>query len=140
MFDTSVYVEALRGGLASGAAAALAKAAGRTYIASVVWAELCAGVRDAEGRASIAQLGDPFAALGRVLTPRHDDWLRAGEGLAALARATPSLRDKTRLLWNDALILLSSQQIGAAVVTANVDDFRLLQRYLGGTVTPLTDL
>ena len=137
MFDTSVYVEALRRGPGGGAAAALANAAGRTYMVSVVWAELCAGVRDAEGRAAIAQLGGPFAALGRVLSPRHDDWVRAGEGLADLARANPSLRDKARLLWNDALILLSAQQISAPVITANVDDFRLLQRYLGGTVTAL---
>jgi len=137
VFDTSVYVEAFRRGLASAAADALAKAAGRTYLVSVVWAELCAGARDDEGRAAIAQLGSPFAALGRVVSPRHDDWVRAGEGLADLARANPGLRDKTRLLWNDALILLSAQQIGAPVITANVEDFRLLQRYLGGTVAAL---
>jgi predicted nucleic acid-binding protein len=137
VFDTSVYVEALRRGLGSGAADALAKAAGRTYLVSVVWAELRSGARDEDGRAALAQLGGPFAALGRVLCPRHDDWVRAGEGLADLAIANPGLRDKTRLLWNDALILLSAQQIDAHVVTANFDDFRLLQRYLGGRVAAL---
>ena len=98
MFDTSVYVEAFRRGLASAA---------------------------------------PFAARGRVLTPRREDWVRAGQGLADLARANPGLRDKTRLLWNDALILLSAQQIGAPVITVNVEDFRLLQLFLGGTVAAL---
>lgn len=137
VFDTSIYVDALRQGPGSPAATTLADAAGRTYLVSVVWGELRAGARDERGRQAIARLADPLSALDRVLTPERGDWLRAGDGLAAIVTGEPHLRDRARLLWNDALILLCAQHVHARVVTANEDDFHLLQRYLGGAVAPL---
>jgi len=140
VFDTSVYIDALREGALSLVGAGMARHVRRTYLVSVVAAELLAGVRTRAHREAIHRLTGPFTALERTLTPTAADWLAAGDGLAALVQAEPGLRDQARQLWNDALILLAARQVAAAVVTANVEDFRLLQPHLGGTVTSVASL
>ena len=42
----------------------------------------------------------------------------------------PEFRTKVQGLWNDALIALSARQIGATLVTENLQDFGLLRRYV----------
>lgn len=140
VFDTSVYIDALRNGPDSPAGAALTRHARRSYLASVVLGELRAGVRSHAHREALDRLGAPFQALQRIVTPTSADWLAAGDGLAAVAEARPDMRDKTRQIWNDALILLTARQVDAEVVTGNLEDFRLLQRHLGGAVTPVSAL
>jgi len=129
VFDTSVYVTALRQGLSSSAFDRLQMAAPRTYLASVVSGELRAGALDATGRRVLLELADRFERLGRVITPTARSWNDAGDILAKIARRELAPRERIRSLWNDALIALSARQIGATVVTENLRDFRLLRRY-----------
>jgi predicted nucleic acid-binding protein len=137
VFDTSAYINALRQGIQGRVGSSIARHVRRTYLVSVVAAELRAGVRTNAHREAIDRLVRSFTALERTLTPTAADWLAAGDGLAALVQAKPGLRDKARRLWNDALILLAARQVAAEVVTDNVEDFRLLQPHLGGAVTSL---
>jgi predicted nucleic acid-binding protein len=130
IFDTNVYVTALREGLGGASYARLQEAAPRTFWASVVSAELRAGAVDAAGRTVVADLSKHFERLGRVVAPTSTSWNAVGDVLATIVRRDPSLRAKVRTLWNDALIALSARQIGATVVTENMDDFRLLRRYV----------
>lgn len=136
IFDTTVYIEAARRGPDSPAHLALELEVSRTYLASVVCAELRAGVRDEQGARAVAALTDPFYRVDRVVTPDADSWRRAGGALAAIARQEPALRDRVARLWNDVLIACSARQIGARVVTGNVDDFRLLQRHVSFALEP----
>ena len=130
VFDTNVYVAALREGLAGAAFGRLEESAPRTVLASVVSAELRAGARDDVGRRVVADLVSRFDRLGRVVVPTDRSWNDAGDILASIARREPGLRTKVRGLWNDTLIALSARQIGAALVTENLHDFRLLRRYV----------
>lgn len=130
VFDTNVYVAALREGVRGFAFGRLQDALPRTYLASVVSGELRAGTRDETGRRAILMLVDRFERLGRVVTPVAESWNDAGDILAKLARDEPTLRTKIRGLWNDALIALSARQIGATIVTENLRDFGLLRRYV----------
>jgi predicted nucleic acid-binding protein len=130
VFDTSVYVAAIREGLDGPTFARLETAAPRTFLAAVVSAELRAGALDEAGRRLVADLVGRFTRLGRVVVPTDGSWDDAGDLLARISRREPRLRMKVRTLWNDALIALSARQIGATVVTANLDDFGLLRRYL----------
>jgi predicted nucleic acid-binding protein len=66
----------------------------------------------------------------RRLVPAAGSWNDAGDILAKIARAEPGFRTKVRGLWNDALIALSARQIGATLVTENLQDFALLRRYV----------
>jgi len=130
MFDTNVYVAAIREGLGGISFGRLADAAPRTFLASVVSAELRAGALDETGRKIVIDLTQRFERLGRVVAPTSGSWNDAGDVLANITRREPRFRTKVRTLWNDVLIALSARQIGATVVTENVDDFRLLRRYL----------
>ena len=130
VFDTNVYVAALREGLSGFSFGRLNEAIPRTFLAAVVSAELRAGALDEAGRTLIRNLVSRFERLGRVVVPTYGSWNEAGDILARIVRREPSFRTKVPSLWNDALIALSARQIGATVVTENLQDFRLLHRYV----------
>lgn len=130
VFDANVYVAAVREGLTGPSFARLQATAPRTFLASVVAAELRAGALDEAGRTVVIELVKRFERLGRVVTPTAQSWNDVGDVLARIVRREPALRTKVRGLWNDALIALSARQIGATVVTGNIRDFGLLRRYV----------
>ncbi len=130
MFDTNIYVSALREGLSSTPFGRLQAAAPRTFLASVVSAELRAGALDEGGRRAVMELARRFEQLGRVVVPTARSWNDAGDILAKIARREPGLRGKIRGLWNDTLIAMSARQIGATLMTENITDFELLRRYV----------
>jgi predicted nucleic acid-binding protein len=130
LFDTNVYIAALREGLGGASLGRLEEAAPRTFLASVVSAELRAGALDDVGRRVAVELFGRFERLGRVVAPTARSWNDAGDVLARIGRREPAFRTKVRGLWNDALIALSARQIGATLVTENLHDFELLRRYV----------
>jgi predicted nucleic acid-binding protein len=136
VFDTNVYVAALREGVGGGAFARIRARAPRTFLASVVSAELRAGAMDRVGRLAVRDLVEQFDRLRRIVTPDARSWNLAGDVLGDIRRREPSLRAKLASLWNDALIALSARQIGASVVTGNVKDFELLHRFVSFDLEP----
>jgi predicted nucleic acid-binding protein len=136
VFDTNVYVAALREGVGGGAFARIRARAPRTFLASVVSAELRAGAMDRVGRLAVRDLVEQFDRLRRIVTPDARSWNLAGDVLGDIRRREPSLRAKVASLWNDALIALSARQIGASVVTGNVRDFELLHRFMPFDLEP----
>src|SRR5262245_59541931 len=129
VFDTNIYVDAIREGAHGPTFQRLRAAVPRTYLASVVSAELRAGALDDEGRRAVADLVDGFNPSECVVTPDARSWNQAGDVLANIWRQEPGSREKVSSLWNDALIALSARQIGATVVTRNVSDFALPRRH-----------
>jgi len=136
LFDTNVYVAALREGVRGAAFARIRESAPRTFLASVVSAELRAGAVDQTGRSVVLELTDRFDRLGRIVTPEARSWSLAGNVLGDIRRREPGMRDKIARLWNDALIALSARQIGASVVTGNMGDFELLRRFVRFDLEP----
>lgn len=130
VFDTSVYVTAIRNGLGSPAFQQLQDWLPRTYLASVVAAELRAGATDEAARRVVHQFARWAHRVGRIVTPSAATWERAGDVLGLIRVKEPPLRSKVPTLWNDLLIALSARQIGAMVVTSNAGDFELLRRYV----------
>ncbi len=130
VFDTSVYISAIRGGLVSPAFRALQEGLPRTHLASVVSAELRAGATTTAARHAVRRFTRWAEKVGRVVTPSAASWNGAGDILAQIRAQEPHLRSKVSTLWNDLLIAASARQIGAAVVTENAEDFELLRRYL----------
>ena len=130
VFDTTVYIAAIRGGLGSTAARALEAWRTRTYLASVVSAELRAGATVEVARRAVHDLTIWSHRVERVVTPTTASWERAGDVLGQLRRREPALRSRLASLWNDLLIALSARQVGGVVVTDNLRDFELLRRYV----------
>lgn len=130
LVDTSVYITAIRQGREGPTGMQLIEWFPRTYLASVVSAELRAGVRSARGLREVLSFTDGFGRVARTVAPTPQSWNQAGDILAQIGRTRPDLSDTVLHLWNDALIALSARQVGATVVTDNVDDFALLHEYV----------
>ncbi len=130
VYDTTVYVAAIREGILGATFRMLIDSLPRTYLASVVSGELRAGARTESARRAVEQFTRVAQRVGRIVTPSAAAWERAGDVLGKVRRDEPQLRPRIALLWNDVLIALSARQVGAAVVTHNARDFELLRRYI----------
>jgi predicted nucleic acid-binding protein len=125
LFDTSIYITALRMGddpalslrrIASGAA---------VWLSSVVLEELYAGV-SARNRHVVERLERDFNRAGRILVPNLTDWTQTGKVLALLAAKYDYEQIGRGRLTNDALIAMSAGRLGITVITANARDFEKL--------------
>jgi len=128
LFDTSIYITALRMG--DDAALALRRIAGGApvWLSSVVLEELYAGV-SARNRRVVERLERDFHRAGRILVPNLTDWTQTGNVLALLAAKHGFEQIGKGRLTNDALIAMSAGRLGITVVTANARDFGKLAEF-----------
>lgn len=138
VFDTSIYIAAMRAGRTSLFARALEDKRPKTYLSAVVSAELRAGAIDEGARRLVHDYTLWAHRVGRVVTPTVASWERAGDVLGRLRMRQPGIRSKLPALWRDLLIALSARQVGATVVAENVQDFELLRRYAPFDLAPLS--
>ncbi len=129
IFDTNIYISAIRGGAVSREYGLLLNSLPSTYLCSVVSAELYLGALDSLGLRLIYGFVSRSERVGRVVTPTHASWNEAGRILANIGREEPRYKSKFPTLLNDALIVLCALQIGARVCTGNEEDFKLIRRY-----------
>jgi predicted nucleic acid-binding protein len=128
--DTNLYVEALR----SAAAAAeldifYAGHLPRVHLHSVVAQELLVGGIDGRSQRRIFRgFIKPFETVGRIITPTHRAWKRAGEIMAELVRAGRlSPGGFGRGFVNDCVLAASARERGFVLVTRNMRDFELIR-------------
>ncbi len=98
LFDTSVYITAMRA--RDDEAAAVRRIAGgeAVWLSSVVLEELYAGV-SARDRRAIERLERDFERVRRILVPNLSDWARTGTVVTANAREFSRLAEFRRFLW-----------------------------------------
>ncbi len=130
IFDTNIYIYAMRYGSESQEYQLLFSHLPRTYLSSVVSAELYSGVVDAIGRKLVQRFISRTERVGRIVTPTHQMWNKAGQILARIKEEEPKYKSKSTGLLNDILIALSALQIAATLYTRNAEDFQLIQRRL----------
>ncbi len=128
LFDTSMYISALRRG--NGAALALRRVASDAplWVSSVVLEELYAGAGDRERRV-VERLERDFDRAKRILVPNLSDWTQTGKVLARLAAKYDYEQIGLGRLTNDALIAMSAGRLGTCVITANERDYRRLAEF-----------
>lgn len=128
LFDSSVYIAALR--VAANSAALVQRWAKESplWLSSVVLEELYAGCHPAD-RKILEKLERDFAKARRVLVPSLSDWSSAGKILAAVAQSYGYEKIGRTRLTNDALIATSAARNGIQVITLNARDFALLARF-----------
>lgn len=124
LFDSSVWIDHLRGGALDGVVPAL-RGRFTLWMDSIVAAELLAGCRGKLERRTVERLLAPFERSGRVATPLHGDFLRGADALSALRARGKTLASPGGALL-DAVIMAVARRIGAVVVSANERDFALL--------------
>jgi len=128
VFDSSVYINAMRSG--DDAILALQELASDSsiWLSSVVLHELYAGAAD-RGRPMVEEMEAEFEEMGRILVPNLNDWTESGRVLARLATKYHYEKIGRARLTNDALIAVSAARLGLRVITANERDFRRLAEF-----------
>ena len=128
LFDSSVYIAALRPGGDPDLLSLRWTAEAPLWLSSVVLEELYAGSRP-DNRRSLERLERDFERAGRLLVPNLADWTSAGKALAAIAQAHGYEKIGKARLTNDALIATSAARNGIRVLTVNARDYALLARF-----------
>ncbi len=128
LFDSTVYITALRGGQDALLALRRVKSTSPLWLSSVVLEELYAGAGPRD-YAAVERLERDFDKARRMVVPNLDDWAHTGKVLARLgAKHGYELIGRGRLT-NDALIALSAGRLGITVITANARDFTKLAEF-----------
>lgn len=124
ILDTSVYVDHWERGRHD---AQLSEVRKRFVIrhSAVVLSELRRGARSLRARQVVEALRRHAPVIWE---PTSEDWWIAGRLIRKIGDAQKWDTQKRREFQNDALIALSARRHGAAVVTTNGKDFRLLAR------------
>jgi predicted nucleic acid-binding protein len=126
VFDTQIYIEALRSPEGSATLDRLEDVGTAIWLSAVVARELMAGAPhrdDTRERAMIL----PFIARGLLVTPSFASWQRSGEAIAALhARRRIDRRGVTKAFANDLLLAASCAEEEITLVTRNSRDFALI--------------
>jgi predicted nucleic acid-binding protein len=133
VLDTNLYVRAFRS--RSGAEEMeryFMEFSPNTYLSSIVLHELLVGAATpGKARQIREDLLGPLIRLGRVITPSHAAWDRAGSALAAMARKeSRDMRSIPKSLVHDFLLAASCRESEATLLTDNNRDFRLIRKYL----------
>src|ERR1700746_734022 len=116
LFDTSIYITALRRG--DDAALGLRRIAG----GGALWVSL-------PDRHVVERLERDFHRARRILVPNLTDWTQTGTVLARLAAKYDYEQIGKGRLTNDALIAMSAGRLGITVITGNARDFGKLAEF-----------
>lgn len=129
LIDTNLYVRAWRNPRdRDDLRSFIASAGPGVHLHSAVAGELLAGSRTPELRRLTEEMFiRPFERIGRVVTPEHTTWKRAGTILGRLIRSKRMEETgATKSFFNDCLLAASAREYGLAVVTDNRKDFELI--------------
>lgn len=134
LFDTSVYISALRRGDFSVLSSRRATRPGESrsrplWLSAVVLEELLVGARDGKMKKFLANLERDFERAGRLLVPLQSDWTAAGQVLSLIGEKYGYEEVGRARMTNDALIAMSSLRGGIAVQTINDDDYRKIAEF-----------
>ncbi len=133
LLDTNVYINRAAGRLD----AALRELIDRAFLfhCSVALAELATGIANADpSRTGWPLLRDYYVALfqaipaSRLVTPEEGVWTDAGMISGMLARTRCFQPHQRKECLNDALIFLTAAKAGIPVLTANRDEFDIIQQ------------
>ena len=128
LFDTSVYITALRRGGETFLRTKEPRASISLWLSAVVLEELYAGAT-ARDRHAVERLERDFDRASRVLLPNLSDWTQAGKMLSAIASKYGYEKIGRGRLTNDALIAASAGRTGVTVITSNKRDFEKLAEF-----------
>ncbi len=128
LFDSSVYIAALRGGAEAAMVRLRRTQAAPVWLSAVVLEELYAGSSPRDRRV-VERLERDLVRARRILVPQLSDWTQTGKVLAQLAGKYGYDRIGQGRLTNDALIAMSAARQGIAILTANARDFAKLGEF-----------
>ncbi|MCA1624057.1 MAG: type II toxin-antitoxin system VapC family toxin [Acidobacteria bacterium] len=128
LFDTSVYITALRQGETAVLGTRNVAYGSPLWLSAVVLEELYAGA-DARGRKRLAKFERDFVKVNRLLVPEANEWSRTGAVLAQIGEKYGYEKIGRARLTNDTLIGTSAARQGIVLLTKNARDFGLIAEF-----------
>jgi predicted nucleic acid-binding protein len=129
LLDTNVFIDYLRADLYAdwifGGVSNIIR-----FLSSVALMELRIGADTPRRQRAVDRIQAAFPT-GRLIAPLPPLFDHAGRLFRTLHGDSSAVDDRLGPI-NDLLIALTARQIGATVVTSNLDDFRRIARYLPG--------
>jgi len=102
----------------------------RVFLATIVLQEIWAGTRTPDERRYAERLHALAHRYRRVLNPAAAAWILSGQAIGLLAQRHHVPPRRLRALRNDVLLAATAMVHGAAVLTRNLEDFRLVAKVL----------
>jgi predicted nucleic acid-binding protein len=128
IFDTSVYITALRQGDDSLLQTRNVAHGSPLWLSAVVLEELYAGA-NARGRKRLARFERDFVKINRLLVPEASEWSRTGGVLAQIGEKYGYEKIGKARITNDTLIGTSAARRGIVLLTINKRDFDLIAEF-----------
>jgi len=134
VFDTSVYISAIRRGDAANFDLRRASRLGTQisqplWLSAVVLSELLIGAIDRTARRHLLEMEKEFVRLGRLLVPQQSDWRFSGEVLSLIGQHSGYEQVRRARMTNDALIAMSVARKGFVVLTKDSQDFEQIAKF-----------
>jgi predicted nucleic acid-binding protein len=124
VFDTNVYIGVFNKGLHKREIDGLKKV---MYLAHPVLHELWIGAKSQREVRHLVKFGNTFIRLGRLIKPEPATQILIGKTCRKL-RASGKLNPQHPRIYNDVCIALLSRQIGATLVTGDINDFEKIRK------------
>ena len=134
IFDTSIYITALRQGNAAIFQVRRADASDKPrsvplWLSAVVLEELYVGAQNNSLKKALAHFESNFVQIGRLVVPSRTDWIVSGQVLAKVGQKYGYAEVTRARMTNDALIAISAARQGFTVRTKNAADFRKIAEF-----------
>jgi predicted nucleic acid-binding protein len=123
VFDTRIYIGIFNRGLYADEINWFTKV---TYLVHPVLHELWIGAKGKSEIRHLKRFGNTFVRLGRLVKPTSATQIKTG-GVLQKLRSTGKLDPRNPGQYNDVCIALLARQIGATVVTRDINDFKRIQ-------------
>jgi len=135
LFDTSVYINALRRSdsvifsrrRASAAAGEIESQA--LWLSAVVLEELYVGALNGKLKKLLNKFEKDFDKVNRLLVPNQNDWATCGQVLSKIGEKHGFESVKKARLTNDCLIAMTCAGRGLTVITHNAEDFKVISEF-----------
>jgi predicted nucleic acid-binding protein len=134
IFDTSVYISAIRSGDTGildlrRASRMGSENSGPLWLSAVVLSELLIGAVDRTARRRLLEMEKEFVRVNRLLVPQQSDWRLSGEVLSLIGQQSGYEQVRRARMTNDALIAMSVARNGFVVLTKNPQDFEQIAKF-----------
>jgi len=128
VFDTSIYVRALRQGNTD----ILQQRQSENFplwLSAVVLEELYVGASDNKSIKVLNKLESDFTNVNRLLVPNQTDWVISGQILNKIGKKYGFDKVGKARLTNDTLLAISIARMGFKLLTSNAKDFQLISEF-----------
>ena len=126
VFDTNIYIGAFNRGLYREEINGFNKV---MFLVHPVLHELWMGAKGKAETRHLIKFGSLFIKLGRLVTPTPSTQIMIGRTCQKL-RYSGQLDPKKPKIYNDVCIALLARQVGATVVTRNIDDYNKIKNFV----------